>query len=225
MPEGPEVRRHADTLAAALVPHPLVSLTARTKAAKAWLAEHPGTSGRAAGRERPVARQEPGRADRRRLLLLLAPDDVGPLARLRPQRGRWKPTGGSVPASTSPRPTAILFSAPVFEVGAGRSVSDRRVPAARSARTPCRIPGEGPFDAACFLARLHSAPHQERTIGAALLDQTILAGIGNYLRAEDPVRLPPGPLAARVRTDAPTNWTASAALSPPWSAAPTPRAA
>lgn len=40
MPEGPEVRRHADNLHAALAGKPLVSLWARTKAAKGWLAEH-----------------------------------------------------------------------------------------------------------------------------------------------------------------------------------------
>lgn len=54
MPEGPEVRRHADALALALTPHPLVSLSARTKAAKIWLAEHPlcfrAAASRASGR-------------------------------------------------------------------------------------------------------------------------------------------------------------------------------
>ena len=40
MPEGPEVRRYADILNNALRGKPLVALTARTKAAKAWLIEH-----------------------------------------------------------------------------------------------------------------------------------------------------------------------------------------
>jgi formamidopyrimidine-DNA glycosylase len=35
-----------------------------------------------------------------------------------------------------------------------------------------------------FLEKLLTPVHSQRTIGAALLDQQILAGIGNYLRAE-----------------------------------------
>jgi endonuclease VIII len=43
MPEGPEVRRYADQLAGVLCGQKLVRVDARTKAAKAWLAEHPST--------------------------------------------------------------------------------------------------------------------------------------------------------------------------------------
>lgn len=43
---------------------------------------------------------------------------------------------------------------------------------------------ESPFDAAEFTRRLRAPEHAARTTGAALLDQTILAGVGNYLRAE-----------------------------------------
>lgn len=42
MPEGPEVRRFADSVNAALVGKPIVSLTARTRRAKTWLVEHSG---------------------------------------------------------------------------------------------------------------------------------------------------------------------------------------
>ena len=79
--------------------------------------------------------------------------------------------------------TAILFSAPVFELGEGDPFqSDEYLRSLGPDSLP--YPGEGPFDAARFAARLHSTPHRHRTIGAALLDQTIVAGIGNYLRAE-----------------------------------------
>ena len=42
MPERPEVRRFADALNQALGGKPIVSLLARTKAAKTWEKEHPG---------------------------------------------------------------------------------------------------------------------------------------------------------------------------------------
>ena len=182
MPEGPEVRRHADSLAAALVPHPLVSLTARTKAAKAWLADHPYRldgrrveSVRSRGKNL-VGRIEGGYYFYSHLMMW----------------GRWHVFDNSELLEVDRRErarlvvadaTVILFSAPVFELGEGdpfqtddylRSLGPDSLP----------YPEEGPFDAACFVARLHSAPHQHRTIGAALLDQTIVAGIGNYLRAE-----------------------------------------
>ena len=42
MPEGPEVQRSADLLHQALAGRTIRSFGARTKAAKAWLKEHPG---------------------------------------------------------------------------------------------------------------------------------------------------------------------------------------
>jgi formamidopyrimidine-DNA glycosylase len=39
MPEGPEVRKYADQLAAVLTNRPLVAIEARTREAKAWLKE------------------------------------------------------------------------------------------------------------------------------------------------------------------------------------------
>jgi endonuclease-8 len=39
------------------------------------------------------------------------------------------------------------------------------------------------FDSACFLARIH-AQHPERALGEALLDQKLLAGIGNIWKSE-----------------------------------------
>jgi endonuclease-8 len=43
MPEGPEVRRYADQLHKVLSGQPICAIDARTKAAKAWLAQHPST--------------------------------------------------------------------------------------------------------------------------------------------------------------------------------------
>ena len=182
MPEGPEVRRHADALAAALTPHPLVSLSARTKAAKAWLAERPGLlegrrieSVRSRGKNL-VGRIEGGYYFYSHLMMW----------------GHWHVHAGDTPPDTDrrerarivvPDATAVLLSAPVFEVGEGDPMQEVEFLRLLGPDT-LPYPGEGTFDAACFQARLLAPSHRQRTIGAALLDQTILAGIGNYLRAE-----------------------------------------
>ena len=74
---------------------------------------------------------------------------------------------------------AVLFSAPIFDVFAGEPYEQ-----IENLRTlgPDIIPYDGAFNAAEFNRRL--LQHPEREIGAALLDQQICAGIGNYIRAE-----------------------------------------
>lgn len=182
MPEGPEVRRHADALALALTPHPIVSLSARTKAAKAWLAERPGLlegrrvqSVRSRGKNL-IGRVEGGYYFYSHLMMW----------------GRWHVFAGDAPPEVDkrerarivvPDAAALLFSAPVFEIGQGDPMQQVEFLRLLGPDT-LPYPGESPFDASCFQSRLLASPHRERTIGAALLDQTILAGIGNYLRAE-----------------------------------------
>ena len=105
--------------------------------------------------------------------------------------GRWQ----IVPASESGAPdrrerarlvndecAAILLSAPVFEIGEGEPYAAIEY---LRALGPDTLPYDGaPFDSEEFLRRLLSETNRQRDIGAALLDQTIAAGIGNYLRAE-----------------------------------------
>jgi len=81
---------------------------------------------------------------------------------------------------------AILLSAPVFEIGQGQPLRD--IEYLRSLG-PDILPYEddGAWDEHEFLRRLMSDEKSHdgaREIGAALLGQTVCAGIGNYLRAE-----------------------------------------
>ena len=182
MPEGPEVRRHAEALRQALTPHPLLSLSARTKAAKAWLAARPGLlegrrveSVRSRGKNL-IGQIEGGYYFYSHLMMW----------------GRWHVFFGDAPPETDrrerarivvPDAAAVLFSAPVFELGEGdpfQQVETLRL------LGPDALPyeGEGGFDTPCFLSRLLAPAHRERTVGAVLLDQTVVAGLGNYLRAE-----------------------------------------
>ena len=75
---------------------------------------------------------------------------------------------------------AILFSAPIFNVGEGDPYA-----AIENLATlgPDVIPVKGKFNQKEFFASL-LPEHRDIAVGAALLNQRILAGLGNYLRAE-----------------------------------------
>lgn len=182
MPEGPEVRRHADALHNALCGEPLVDLTARTRQAKTWLVEHGDVlMGKRVEQvvshgKNLVGRIENGFYFYSHLMMW----------------GRWHILDPPPPVLVDrrerarivvPRAVAVLFSAPVFELGDGDPWI--QVPYLRQLG-PDILPYSGPdaFDKNTFLERLQAPPNHQRAIGAVLLDQTIVAGVGNYLRAE-----------------------------------------
>ena len=182
MPEGPEVRRHADALGRLLEGKPIVELSARNRNAKAWLEAHPDAlAGRRIERIRSHGKNlvgwiEGGYYFYSHLMMW----------------GRWQIVSGAAPAEKDRRErarivvqdgAAILFSAPLFEVGEGDPYAQIEF-LGRLGPDILPYPNEGPFNAEAFLARLLSPENRKRTVGAALLDQQISAGIGNYLRAE-----------------------------------------
>ena len=178
MPEGPEVQRSADLLHDALAGHTIRTFDARTKVARAWLADHEGAfEGRRVERvwahgKHLVGQVEGGLFFHSHYLMWgrwrVVPLDAEEVAtRDRRERARILTDDAA----------ALLFSAPTFDVGEGD-------PYAVIPALPRLGPDvlDEPFDAAEFLRRLALDP--DRTVGAALLDQTVAAGIGNYLRAE-----------------------------------------
>ncbi len=171
-----------------MVGTPAVEVAARTQQAKAWLAAHPGALvGRRIQRvwshgKHLIGQFEPG------------PDGgaVGFHSHLM-MWGRWFTFPDTAPAEI-PAPdrrerarivteggAALLHSAPVFTFFEGDPY--QHVPMLATLG-PDALPYSGPaaFEAAAVLDRLDA--HETREIGAALLDQTIVAGLGNYLRAE-----------------------------------------
>jgi len=76
---------------------------------------------------------------------------------------------------------AILLSAPIFSVGEGDPYEAIEILATLG---PDALPYGGRFSTREFQRRLFLPQHQQETIGAALLNQQIVAGLGNYLRAE-----------------------------------------
>jgi formamidopyrimidine-DNA glycosylase len=178
MPEGPEVRKYADALDTALTGRAIVSLQARTKEARKWLQEN---ESRLAGRrvQRVVSHGkhllgyiEGGFYFHSHLMMWGRWQTFGPTElpeRDRRERARIVVKGGA----------AILLSAPIFNVGEGDPYDKIEILATLG---PDALPYHGRFKRAEFLRRLHE--HEGETIGAALLNQRIVAGLGNYLRAE-----------------------------------------
>src|SRR4026207_1842373 len=116
MPEGPEVRKYADALDAALSGRAIVSLEARTKEARKWLQEN---ESRLRGRrvERVVSHGKH--------LIGYIEGNFFFHSHLR-MGGRWQTVGELPEKDRRERArivvegaAAILFSAPIFNVGEG----------------------------------------------------------------------------------------------------------
>ena len=178
MPEGPEVRRYAQQLAQALDGGEILHFSARTKAAKAWLLENvTQLTGQKILEVKSHGKHLYGRIE----------GGYGFHCHLM-MWGRWFVHDGNETVEVDKRERAriatddaiaILFSAPIFDVFAGDPYDQIENLATLG---PDIIPYSGSFDGAEFNRRLSEHPNRE--IGAALLDQRICAGIGNYIRAE-----------------------------------------
>ena len=176
MPEGPEVRKYADALDAVLTGRAIVSLEARTKEARKWLHDN---EQRIRGRrvERVVSHGKH--------LLGYIEGDFFFHSHLM-MWGRWQTFAEAPEKDRRERArivvegaAAILLSAPIFNVGEGDPYEKIDILATLG---PDALPYRGPFDRKEFLRRL--LEHKHEAIGAALLNQRIVAGLGNYLRAE-----------------------------------------
>src|SRR4026209_2461557 len=190
MPEGPEVRKYADALDDVLSGRVISSLEARTREARKWLEQNePRIAGQRVdrvvahgkhligyisgdfffhshlmmwGRWQTFAAVTRGRSKSKPLVL---PDKD------RRERARIVVEGGA----------AILLSAPIFNVGYGDPYEEIEILASLG---PDALPYGARFDRREFQRRLFLTEHHDETIGAALLNQQIVAGLGNYLRAE-----------------------------------------
>lgn len=198
MPEGPEVRKYADALDSTLTGQQITSIEARTRNARAWLQDN---ANRVVGRRvtRVVSHGKHllgyveggfyfhshlmmwGRwqtfSSRRKYSSHDTPNHLVfqrgkfVLERDRRERARIVVRGGA----------AILLSAPIFNVGAGDPYQEIEI-----LRTlgPDALPYNRRFAASEFTRRLLLPGHRDVPIGAVLLNQQIVAGLGNYLRAE-----------------------------------------
>src|SRR4029078_922615 len=183
MPDGPEVRKYADALDAALSGRAIISLEARTKDARKWLQENePRLIWRSVKRVISHGKHLIGYIEgsfffHSHLMMWGRWQTFGPIRRKRlelPERDRRERARIVVNAGA-----AILLSAPIFNAGEGDPYEKIEILATLG---PDALPYHGLFKRAEFLRRL--AEHNAETIGAALLNHRIVAGLGNYLRAE-----------------------------------------
>lgn len=188
MPEGPEVRKYADALDTVLRGRVVTLIEARTREARKWLEVN---SERIIG-QRVTRVISHGKH-------LIGSIDGGFFFHSHLMMwGRWQTFGAPVSSRTKrfklpdkdrrerariivAGGAAILLSAPIFNVGEGDPYQEIKN---LTSLGPDVLPYNSRFDAAEFRRRLLTAENQDLTIGAALLNQQIVAGLGNYLRAE-----------------------------------------
>lgn len=177
MAEGPEVRRVARRLNAALAGGELIAIESRLKRAQAWLAEHPNALvGRRFERvesrgKHILMRLDGGYFIQSHLLMFGRWLIYPPLA----DPGRDPGDRAWLRATTA---LAVLHRGQVLNIGQGDPAD--AVPAL-AVIGPDIL--DEPFDAPQFRERLFGLP-LDTEIGVALLDQRVAAGVGNYLRAE-----------------------------------------
>lgn len=183
MPEGPEIHRIADRLAAAVVGKPLVRVEFAFPELKPF--------------ERKLRRHAIESITARGKALLTAFDHGWTMYSHNQLYGVWKvaPTG-KWPATTRSLRVALetadtailLYSASIVEMWRSDEIEShpflaRLGPDVLDPR----------LDVAAVIERLRSPAFRQRALGGLLLDQAFLAGLGNYLRAEIlfAARLPP----------------------------------
>jgi endonuclease VIII len=187
MPEGPEVRKYADALHAALSGRAIVSLQARTKDARKWLQDN---------ESRLIGRRIRRVVSHGKHLIGYIEGDFFFHSHLM-MWGRWQTFGPTRRKSKSIElpekdrrerarivvegAAAILLSAPIFNVGEGDPYDVIEILATLG---PDALPYSRRFNRKEFLRRLLATEYRDETIGATLLNQRIVAGLGNYLRAE-----------------------------------------
>jgi endonuclease-8 len=174
MPEGPEIRRAADRLAAAVVGAPLRHAWFALPALKPFEATLPG--------QRITSITPRGKA------LLTRFDSGWTLYSHNQLYGVWMiAAAGARPDSTRSLRVALetadrailLYSA--SDVAMWRSDDLHSHPFLRSLGPDVLDPA---LDASAVAGRLRSTRFQGRALGGLLLDQGFLAGMGNYLRSE-----------------------------------------
>ena len=190
MPEGPEVRKYADALDEVLSGRVILSFAARTREARKWLEQN---------EQHIIGRRvERVRSHGKHLIGYVSGDFFFHSHLM--MWGRWQTfeavTRGRSKSKTLVLPekdrrerarivveggAAILLSAPIFNVGHGDPYAAIEILATLG---PDALPYRGRFDGREFKRRLSVPQYEDETIGAALLNQQIVAGLGNYLRAE-----------------------------------------
>lgn len=174
MPEGPEIRRAADRLAAAVLGQPLRRVQFAFPSLKPFerrLRKHCITAITPRGKALLTAFDNGW--------TLYTHNQLYGVWKVAPA-GHWPPTTRSLRVALETAQSAILlYSASAIEMWRSDEIEQHPF-----------LQGLGPdvldptLEAATVAARLRSPAFHQRALGGLLLDQGFLAGLGNYLRAE-----------------------------------------
>jgi DNA-formamidopyrimidine glycosylase len=178
MSEGPEVHRVSGLLNEEFGGSRIVAIDSRLRKAKAWLEEHPGlVEGKEILRVYPAGKNilwelEDSIYFQMHLLMF---------GKIKTYSLRHKVvydrTTRALIVSTSRQ--AELKNVQVFNIGIGDPFE--QIPSLREIGPDmCAVP----FDTDLFLARLLRPDNLEREIAPVLLDQSVAAGLGNYLKSD-----------------------------------------
>ncbi|MEP6776269.1 MAG: DNA-formamidopyrimidine glycosylase family protein [Chloroflexota bacterium] len=178
MSEGPEVFRLAGQLNEEFAGGRIVAIDSRLKKARAWFEAHPGLiDGKEIRRVYSAGKN----------LLWDLEDDIYfrmhllMFGKIRTytlrHRVEYDRTTRALIVSTSRQ--AVLSNVQVFDVGQGDPFE--QIPALQVMGPDiCATP----FDTKLFLERLNRQDNLDKEIGPVLLDQTVAAGLGNYLKSD-----------------------------------------
>jgi formamidopyrimidine-DNA glycosylase len=178
MSEGPEVHRLAGQLNQEFAGSRIVAIDSRLKKARAWFEEHPGLI-----EDKEIRRVYAAGKN----LLWDIEDDIYfrmhllMFGKIRTytlrHRVEYDRTTRALIVSSSRQ--AVLSNVQVFDVGQGDPFE--QVPALQVIGPDiCATP----FDTNLFLERLNRPDNLDLEIGPVLLDQTVAAGLGNYLKSD-----------------------------------------
>jgi DNA-formamidopyrimidine glycosylase len=178
MSEGPEIHRIAGVLTEEFGGSRIVAIDSRLKKARAWIEEHPGL----------LEGKEIKRVDAAgKNLIWYLEDDIyfhmhllmfGKI-RTYSLRHRVEYDRSTRALIVSTTRQAVLSNVQVFNIGQGDPFE--QIPSLREIGPDMCVT---PFDRELFLERLNRPDNLDLEIGPVLLDQSVAAGLGNYLKSD-----------------------------------------
>jgi endonuclease VIII len=178
MSEGPEIHRLAGKLHEEIAGSRIVAIESRLKKARAWVEEHPSLlDDKEVRRVYAAGKNLIWELDEELYfhihLLMFGKLKTYSLR----HRVEWERTTRALIVTTAKQ--VVLINVQIFNIGQGDPFA--QVESLREIGPDiCAVP----FDRGLFLERLNALPNADAEIGPVLLQQSVAAGVGNYLKSD-----------------------------------------